>query len=129
MVVPQDEYLTIRGEGKILKAIKKIIRYIFATAFIFFIFCYATSLTGSAGGSGGTGQEYMLRIPKMGYLIEYAGTRTGSILCIAMPGAILAYNVTVMIADLMHDSGKHRKMIMRSRKRRRDRYIKEGLYV
>jgi len=71
--------------------------------------------------------KYILKIPYAGYMLEFAKTGTGLLIITLVPCAMLLIYISVLFADIAHNSSKHRKKIIRKRKRRNKRYIKEGL--
>lgn len=72
--------------------------------------------------------KYMHLIPYAEYILEYVKTIPGLIVCIMIPCVVLFVYSSILLTDLAHNSSKHRKKIVRKRKRRNKRYLKEGLH-
>ena len=73
--------------------------------------------------------RFVLRVPYLGYLMGYAKTNIGIAICIAIPSVILFLYFYVMLMDQIRNLSKHRKMILRKRRRRGIRYREEGSII
>lgn len=70
---------------------------------------------------------YAARVPYLGYVFGYAKTKVGIVVCLIIPSLIILGYALVMIVDEMHNSSRHRKKILRKRRRRMKRYSEEGM--
>lgn len=68
------------------------------------------------------------KVPYFDQLVNYAGTLIGMAVFIAVPSVTVITKLFIVIADGVHNTSRHKKRIMRRKRRRNDRYLKEGLY-
>lgn len=69
-----------------------------------------------------------IKVPYLGYITSFTDTKAGTVLCIAVPIFAALYFIAILLIDAIHNAKRHRKRIIRRKQRRRERYIKEGLY-
>lgn len=73
--------------------------------------------------------HYVTSIPYMDYIMEFAGNVSGIVFLAVVPAVILFLWLIVRLADIKSERSRHRKRILRRKKRRNERYLKEGLYT
>jgi hypothetical protein len=73
--------------------------------------------------------ELLFVLPYAGDVIVFTRTGIGVVLCIAIPFIVILFYAFVMAYDRVKETSKHRKMILRKRRRRRERYLKERLFA
>lgn len=79
-------------------------------------------------GEDRVGGRVIYSVPYLGFAMAYMATGPGIALCIAIPLIIILTMLSVFIIDGVHNSSKHRKKILRKKRRRNDRYMEEGMY-
>lgn len=71
---------------------------------------------------------YFLKISKLGYILSYAQTKAGIIICIIIPTLLILVYIFIILIDGVHKISRHKRKIMRRRQRRRERYNSEDIY-
>ncbi|KPU42787.1 hypothetical protein OXPF_35500 [Oxobacter pfennigii] len=82
-------------------------------------------MEGDPGGFNIIGRRIMT-IPYLGYLLNFASTQLGLAAIMFADLLIVLSFVSLPLMDIFKNSSKHKKAIIRKRKRRNERYMEEG---
>jgi hypothetical protein len=69
---------------------------------------------------------YIMKVPYLGFILEYASTRDGIAVCSSLALLIILLYVFIIFLDVKLNTSRHKKMILRKRRRRSNRYKEEG---